>query len=88
MTHTPTPWSLDVDSDGEYTIRGANRDWVANDTPYYPTAPNEDDAAFIVKACNSHDRLVEALWLVRMSAGWDYLAGETQEMISVALEGL
>jgi 3-methyladenine DNA glycosylase/8-oxoguanine DNA glycosylase len=51
--HTPTPWSIEREG-GDYTIRGANREFIANDTTYYPEALSEEDAEFIVTAVNSY----------------------------------
>lgn len=64
---TPTPWTItfDDDKDHDYTIRGADGEFIANDTCYYPSAPNEADAIFIVKAVNNHDDLLAALRKVR-----------------------
>lgn len=59
MTHTPTPWRIEHDYEWEYTIRGADDEWIANNTDYYPTAPNDANAAYIVECVNSHASLVE-----------------------------
>lgn len=64
---TPGPWILqDYDEDeqgwGILTQRGIDGYMVAY-VPRWPFAAyerDEDNAAFIVRACNSHDKLVEA----------------------------
>jgi hypothetical protein len=48
--HTPAPWS----SDGP-TVRGPNGEWLVDE--WF----NPANAAFIVRAVNSHEALVEAL---------------------------
>lgn len=96
MTHTPTPWRIEPEPDDEYIIRGANDEWIANNTPYYPSAPSGDDAAFIVKAVNSHDKLVEALRdvLARMDRSEEWWidcpdrGGFDRDAIEAALEEL
>lgn len=52
MKHTPTPWSI-IDSDGPYsTIRSPEDVRIC--------ASSTENAAFIVRAVNSHDELLEA----------------------------
>ena len=62
--HTPTPWELEQDSwiSGLHSHR---RSIVAscNDDGVIPAEAQAANAAFIVKACNSHDALVKALTL-------------------------
>lgn len=49
--HTPTPWILD----GDWILKD-------DDTPVAAAHVNaEANAAYIVRACNAHERLVEAL---------------------------
>lgn len=61
MTHTPTPW----ETDGVYIMRVGDERMITVANCYHsprldiPTA--KANAAFIVKAVNSHDALVEAL---------------------------
>ena len=71
MSHTPTPWTLEVEqdkaSDGsiegyEISIPEINRlffnpDWADPDEWEQSMA----NAAFIVQACNSHEALLSAL---------------------------
>lgn len=59
--HTPTPWVLDDDGDGDYKIISEEGRLIAVETSYYPIAPSVEDAAHIVKCVNMHDELVEAL---------------------------
>ena len=58
--HTALPWSFEAEG-ADYAVRGANGELLILDTCYYPSAPFPEDAAFIVRAVNSHDDLVEAL---------------------------
>jgi hypothetical protein len=69
--HTPTPWRLiEVTADDEYPLpnvgdhRLAGADDVSPGIIFggYPTLAGVDgNAAFIVRACNSHDALTRAL---------------------------
>lgn len=61
MTHTPTPWEISEKNNGDYVVYGSGNELVMVDTSYYPVAPSPDNAAFILKAVNNHDKLVEAL---------------------------
>jgi hypothetical protein len=57
MKHTPTPWNAEQDrvySDGRWI---ASTDCIGADT----NTETYQNAAFIVRAVNSHDELVEAL---------------------------
>jgi hypothetical protein len=65
MTHTPTPWDY-YENDGEPAI-------VTNDGTWRGTVAKvelSEDAAFIVRACNAHDALVEALEMARSRIQW------------------
>ncbi len=64
--HSPLPWSLDIEGD-DYSVRDARTITLINDTSYYPSAPDREDAAFIVKAVNMHQELVAAL---RLALPW------------------
>jgi len=56
--HTPTPWKLGIFYES---------DWQEIDSKHYPlpvaschhfgSRGNKDNAAFIIRACNNHDRL-------------------------------
>ena len=61
--HTPTPWVVGDSEHGIYPI------WAkCGPLDVQPaTAHGSDDAAFIVKAVNSHDKLVKALMECRTS---------------------
>lgn len=78
--HTPTPWSVDRG----LVIRDAEGKWVAN-VDGGNDAVSKTRAAFIVRACNAHDDLVEALCVIRMSAGWQLMAKETRHLVDTAL---
>ena len=56
MSHTPTPWRSSFPS---YVIGGGIK--ICQLKGIYINNPNrEADAEFIVRACNSHDELLEA----------------------------
>lgn len=58
--HTPTPWfatSGSIDGRDDVYCTGQEGTIAQNVRP--------QDAAFIVRACNAHDKLVEALEMVR-----------------------
>lgn len=56
--HTPMPWiKIDCGPCDGFEIRGPGGQVVANDTADF----SEEDADFILRACNSHDALVAAL---------------------------
>lgn len=74
MKHTPTPWLAEIECEAPrrvFTIKGADGRLVANylsfDDHYsfsHQTAFPEDveyNAAFIIRACNAYDDLVDAL---------------------------
>lgn len=83
MTHTPTPWHYDRTTLSWY-VWPEKGPWVCNgvmpaDT-WHMSKEEKDatehmaNAAFIVKACNSHDELVAALknsldWLASYQGG-------------------
>lgn len=64
IEHTPTPWVADIDQrDGALCIQSVKDGEVL----YYIARMiggyrlSDEDAAFIVRACNVHDELVAAL---------------------------
>lgn len=59
--HTALPWSLDDDGDTIYIWADAVKDYVALATDFSWGAPHKANAAFIVKAVNNHDALMQAL---------------------------
>jgi dienelactone hydrolase len=67
MSHTPTPWRTEklphIERGHEDVPRF--RLWSGKTPVIDGFILDEQDAAFIVRAVNSHDRLVEALRLVR-----------------------
>ncbi|WP_442577841.1 hypothetical protein ACSBOB_20050 [Mesorhizobium sp. ASY16-5R] len=79
MKHTPTPWAV-VENDGAYMKQADNAKYrieaqnpqehvvalIVSDLPD-DVLPAEANAAFIVRACNAHDQLVEAL---KQVMGW------------------
>ena len=72
--HTPTPWSVRAARndegygllicDEDQTILARMDTWLGST----PEAEMEANAAFIVRACNSHAALVEALKAIREEA--------------------
>jgi len=59
--HTALPWRFEVgveDSEGEFYVCHSG---TVCDATTVCNPPNEHDAAFIVRACNSHYQLVSAL---------------------------
>lgn len=66
-THSPLPWQLkELDlyegSKGSEVI--STDETVLDNQTYYPHAVSNEDAAFIVRACNAHYRFVAALqWI-------------------------
>jgi hypothetical protein len=56
--HTPTPWEIEAIS-GDLVLAAVGDECVI---AYLPPNPNRAaNAAFIVRACNAHEQLVEAL---------------------------
>lgn len=70
--HTPTPWSIGITNNGADHINV----WmgivhVASVMKFVPTGESaEANAEFIVRACNSHDELVEALEAQEAAEKW------------------
>jgi hypothetical protein len=58
--HTKTPFTFD-NQDSFFTIRGADGRAVAVISVNRTQEQQQQDAAFIVRACNSFEKLVEAL---------------------------
>jgi hypothetical protein len=56
MTHTPTPWKF-----SPWHIEEGPPAVLAPAGHIVCTTAGDDDAAFIVKACNMHDELLRAL---------------------------
>lgn len=77
--HTPTPWVLDDDGDGDYKIISEDGRLIAVETSYYPIAPSIEDAAHIVKCVNMHDELVGALLAI-------YWNGVDEEELKITLK--
>lgn len=76
--HTPTPWSVRASRndegygllicDEDQTILAGMDTWLGPT----PEAEMEANAAFIVRACNSHAALVEALWkMMKLAADFE-----------------
>lgn len=77
---TPLPWEFedlkqDWEGDASYTIKSSERLLcIAQDAQYYNSAPDKEDAAYIVHAANAYQKLIEAL---RFYANTEY--GEQAE---------
>lgn len=58
-THTPTPWRISECTNGDIYIGG--HEWAAKmvDKVDFTTMPKEANAAFIVRAVNAHEELVQ-----------------------------
>ena len=72
MNHTPAPWYL---SDSHFTKGNVILSKVDECGAHVCTMPEfkdtaQDNAAFIVRACNAHDDLVAALEAVLKAADW------------------
>ncbi|MGZ3349142.1 MAG: hypothetical protein ACXU89_09380 [Xanthobacteraceae bacterium] len=66
VTHTPTPWFASSQPDGRFDILdGPNLNTATVLCTRFEYSERKDEmhanAAFIVRACNAHDKLVEAL---------------------------
>jgi hypothetical protein len=76
--HTPTPWYADEDSrEGmEWNIHIVQHDNPNNRVCFMTSdGPSEANAAFIVKAVNNHDKLVEALDIARKMIAGEIIEG-------------
>jgi len=65
MTHTPTPW----DTERQWRLSGADYFhpiFVTGKNQVVGEVKKEEDAAFIVKACNAHDRFEAFVNCVRL----------------------
>jgi hypothetical protein len=91
MTHTPTPWAISPGTDspdiksetGDYVV---STGWSGYGGEAIAGEMSEEDAAFIVKAVNAHDKLVEALREVS-DGDWNNVSW-VRDMAKSALEGL
>jgi hypothetical protein len=92
MTHTPTPWAISPGTDspdiksetGDYVV---STGWSGYGGEAMAGEMSEEDAAFIVRAVNSHDKLVEALRRALDKAVADEMDGWYANA-KAALEGL
>ncbi len=87
--HTPTPWRLEGDcvvsgDDTDYTlVADCERDPVWS--PLLGVEETEANAQFIVRACNSHDDLLEACQAVSTSLG-EFTQDDTVDGMLMILE--
>ena len=80
--HTPTPWRIDPEI-GNYVITDNGKGIAACPAPL-----SDDNAAFIVRACNSHAALVAALEQVCFVLTDEYGANATWPCIAQARAAL
>lgn len=66
MKHTSVPWN--ITDDGDFLENGEGEPIA--DLRFFHIPDNEANAAFIVRACNSHDELLEALESAAKRLGW------------------
>lgn len=65
MSHTPTPWKLKQSSAIAYRIKWEGHGVVGD------FLGHEDNAAFIVEACNAHERLkLQRAVLLKAAQKW------------------
>lgn len=89
MTHTPTPWKIRAYGEpGAVTSKVYFRYCLNDDALCYSTdrAEAEANAAFIVRACNAHERMLKAIkWaLACMADHTTSLTEELKEVIALA----
>ncbi|MDD5534062.1 MAG: hypothetical protein PHC52_14820 [Syntrophales bacterium] len=76
-THTPTPWRDYVQGDGTgVIISTVEKDNYGRDREIIVRVPlsgqpSRENAAFIVRAVNAHDALVDALGTLVASLSWE-----------------
>lgn len=90
--HTPTPWWA-AETNGNYSIQkeGEHRAYF---NEIIADRLSKEDAEFIVKACNNHDRLVKALErsnkelqkIVRLAWDNDYLQTDLDKALNQTRE--
>jgi hypothetical protein len=77
--HTPTPWSVEVDSvTGDVDIFDA-------DAKQFMTARDAATGSFIVRACNAFDSMHLALAMVADTLPFQFMEPETQKLVMDAL---
>jgi len=89
--HTPTPWKIGAAGDICHGAGGWNgvplhTGWVEDAWINDETA--KANAAFIVRAVNSHDKLVEALRLVAHSGKFQCFDDDAWDVVNAALASL
>lgn len=81
--HTPTPWHINHDRNEQPNIYGpTNDDWVAvcpHQCVQQLQVIANANAEFIVRACNAHDELLEALKSASAAACDAYCEREVDE---------
>lgn len=94
MKHTPTPWHVGMKpgpmiygTKGEQIADMMEANGEADLFPY--VGENQANAAFIVRACNSHDDLVSALGACQMALlGYTHQNDITQKALALAQSAL
>lgn len=64
LSHCPTPWTVEEREDGWYEIDHSGMGGLE-------CRLSKEDAEFIVRACNSHEDLLEACKAILWRATWD-----------------
>lgn len=88
IQHSPLPWSVDPENPaGVLTEDRLDTPWaIAHCAGFAPQDLNGiGNAAFIVRACNAHYEMRDALYLVLNSLGWQYLSAHTKPVIRAAI---
>lgn len=87
--HTPTPWRTPVGSPTYIDDRNGRSIAICHRLCEGERMPAEANAAFIIRACNSHDTLVKTLEKLREYLEGvdltDYPASNEIEMVDAAL---
>lgn len=91
QTHTPTPWM----ADGPMVSKAGTLICVADCEDLAKDMPDEEaeaNAAFIVRACNSHDALISVLkeyleWGAMTRSDRDLFDSKFKQVLKIAEEG-
>jgi hypothetical protein len=84
--HTPTPWKL-IKGINQYDVNGSDNNLVMGQLFTQGVPPNIEDTAFIVRAVNSHEALLEiAKWVAAGHATCNDIVIKAQKAIAQAEE--
>ena len=88
IKHSPLPYSMAYEGSGDFQLYDAERNEIAYasgpDSRFMGGQISEETASFIVRACNNHYKLVEALEKISMGTAWL----TPDEMIEIAEKAL